>query len=67
MNASMDDIKNTIKIIKNDNRPWPVVVKEYFCIKDYDMDFRIEWEKLVKLDIYQNSFLRAKKNWNIKD
>ena len=60
-------VKHFVKIIKNDNRPWPVVVKEYFCIKDYDMDFRIEWEKLVKLDIYQNSFLRAKKNWNIKD
>ena len=56
-----------IKIIKNDNRSWPTIVREYFCIKDYDTDFRIEWEKRVKLDTYQNTFQKRKKNWNVKD
>jgi hypothetical protein len=56
-----------IKIIKNDNRPWPTIVREYFCIKDYDTDFKIEWEKRVKIDTYQNTFQKRKKNWNVKD
>jgi hypothetical protein len=37
--------KNYVINVKNDNRSWRDVVDEYFCIKDFHLDFKIEFEK----------------------
>ena len=32
--------------IKNDNRLWKEIVNDYFYVRDYHLDFQIEWEKI---------------------
>lgn len=44
--------KTYVRNIMNDKRPWKTVMKEYFCLKGYQEDFQIEWEKLCQLDSY---------------
>lgn len=39
-------IKNYILNVKKDKREWKDILKEYFYIRDYHLDFQIEWEKL---------------------
>jgi len=39
-------IKNYILNVKKDNREWKDILSEYFYIRDYHLDFQIEWEKL---------------------
>lgn len=39
-------IKNYILNIKKDTREWKDILNEYFYIRDYHLDFQIEWEKL---------------------
>jgi hypothetical protein len=42
--------------VKKDNRPWSITRDEYFCIKGFHEHFKLEWEKLVKLDSYQQDY-----------
>jgi len=37
--------KNYIINAKNDHRPWRNIINEYFCIKDFHLDFKIEFKK----------------------
>lgn len=39
-------VKNYILNVKKDSRQWRDILKEYFYIRDYHLDFQIEWEKL---------------------
>ena len=39
--------RNYIINFKRDNRPWTEIIDNYFCIKNYYKDFRIEFEKFV--------------------
>lgn len=48
--------KNYVLSVKKDQRPWDVVLREYFCIKQFHEDFQIEWEKLNKFDNYRNVY-----------
>ena len=32
--------------IKNDNRLWKEILNDYFYVRDYHLDFQIEWEKI---------------------
>ena len=47
--------KSYILNAKKDNRPWKDIINEYFFVVGYYNDFQIEWEKLVKLDVYQKT------------
>tara|TARA_Y100000996_G_C22456275_1_gene616066 strand:+ start:215 stop:883 length:669 start_codon:yes stop_codon:yes gene_type:complete len=38
--------KNYIQKIKKDFRPWKEILREYFYIRDFHIDFQIEYEKL---------------------
>ena len=42
--------------IKNDNDPWELTLRKYFCVKSFHDDFQIEFEKLNNSDIYKNMF-----------
>jgi len=42
--------------VRKDNRPWSITRDEYFCIKGFHEHFKLEWEKLVELDSYQQDY-----------
>lgn len=44
--------KNYVINIKKDKRPWKEIINEYFYIRDYHLDFQIEWEKLSTYEKY---------------
>jgi hypothetical protein len=44
--------KNYIVNIKKDKRPWNEIINEYFYLRDYHLDFQIEWEKLTRYEKY---------------
>ena len=44
--------KNYVINIKKDKRPWKEIINEYFYIRDYHLDFQIEWEKLSTYENY---------------
>lgn len=48
--------RNYIRNIKKDLESWLTVREKYFCIKDGDLDFKIEWEKYMKFEQYQKSY-----------
>jgi hypothetical protein len=39
--------KNYVVNFKKDNRLWNEIIDEYFCLKDYYKDFKMEFEKFV--------------------
>ena len=45
--------KNYLVKIKKDTRPWKSVMNDYFDIRSHNLDFQIEWEKLVKSESYR--------------
>lgn len=45
--------RNYIRNIKKDAESWLTVREKYFCFKDGDLDFKIEWEKYIKFEQYQ--------------
>ena len=42
--------KKYIVNFKKDKRPWKEIMREYFYITDFHLDFQIEWEKLSTND-----------------
>ena len=42
--------------IKNDNDPWKLTLRKYFCVKSYSDDFQIEFEKVNNFENYKNMF-----------
>ncbi len=42
--------------IKNDNDPWKLTLRKYFCVKSYYDDFQIEFEKVNNFENYKNMF-----------
>ena len=48
--------KNYIQNVKNDKDPWLITLKKYFCVKSFEKDFQIEWEKLNNLIKYQKQY-----------
>ena len=51
--------QNYVRKIKNDKESWASVLEKYFFIKDYHDVFQIEWEKLNKNELYQDTYKRA--------
>jgi len=51
--------QNYITKIRGDDRPWATILQKYFFVKDVHDIFQIEWEKLNKLEEYQDIYKRA--------
>jgi hypothetical protein len=50
--------KNYIQNIKKDSGIWSTVKEKYYCIKDDRLDFKLEFEKYMKFESYQKTYLR---------
>ena len=46
-------VENYVRNIKNDKRKWIRIKDEYFYERDYYEDFRIEFEKQIKIEKYK--------------
>ena len=65
--------KNYIQNIKKDKRPWNLILSDYFCVRSYYLDFQIEWEKMLKSELYKkdnkmnyyNDIHYTQKNFNL--
>jgi hypothetical protein len=51
--------QNYVRKIKRDKESWATILQKYFFIKDYHDVFQIEWEKLNKNEIYQDTYKRS--------
>lgn len=56
--------KNYVVNFKKDNKPWSEIIDNYFCIKDYYRDFKMEFEKFVSDESKQEWF---KKNMSVDE
>ncbi len=56
--------KNYVVNFKKDNRPWNEIIDNYFCIKNYYKDFKIEFEKFVADESKQEWF---RKNMSVDE
>jgi len=52
--------KNYVVNFKKDRRPWNEVINEYFFIRDYHKDFKIEFQKFIEDDDKQDWFEKEK-------
>ena len=60
LQISLDaNTKTTYEKIRNDDEPWTEILRKYFFVKDVHDIFQIEWEKLNKLEEYQDIYKRA--------
>ena len=41
---------------KKDSRPWNEIMNEYFFIRDYHKDFKMEFQKFIEDDAKQDWF-----------
>ena len=48
--------KNYVVNFKKDSRPWNEIMNEYFFIRDYHKDFKIEFQKFFEDDAKQDWF-----------
>lgn len=48
--------KNYVQKIKHDLSPWKSIIDNYFCVKSFHLDFQIEWEKLIKSELYRKDY-----------
>ena len=52
--------KNYVVNFKKDSRPWNEIINEYFFIRDYHKDFKIEFQKFIEDDDKQDWFEKEK-------
>ena len=55
--------KNYVLNVKKDTRQWDVTRKNYFCIRGFDEDFKIEWIKPIHSSHYRQKYRTDSKDW----
>ena len=55
--------KNYVLNVKKDTRQWNVTRKNYFCVRGFDEDFKIEWIKPIHSSHYRQKYRTDSKDW----
>ena len=55
--------KNYVLNVKKDTRRWDITRKNYFCIRGFDEDFKIEWIKPIHSSHYRQKYRTDSKDW----
>ena len=55
--------KNYVLNVKKDTRRWDITRKNYFCVRGFDEDFKIEWIKPIHSSHYRQKYRTDSKDW----